>query len=141
MSMVIRQLQGLKALVVDDDANSFKLVQAVLEISGIESTCASSVYEALAVYKSLQPDILIADLEMPDKDGFFLIRKIRALSLAEGGEVPAIALTISSSIEVRLQAKKLGFQECIAKPFNIYYLLASVTELLQLSEKERATVS
>ncbi|HEY9660185.1 MAG TPA: response regulator, partial [Allocoleopsis sp.] len=68
MSMVIRQLQGLKALVVDDDANSFKLVQSVLKISGIESTCASSVYEALAVYRSLRPDILIADLEMPDGD-------------------------------------------------------------------------
>ena len=54
---------------------------------------AASAREALHVFQQLKPDILVSDISMPDKDGYSLIRKIRALKLAQGGSVPAVAVT------------------------------------------------
>lgn len=134
--MNTNHLQGLKALVVDDYINICHLVRFILDAEGIESTCATSVDEALEIYPSLKPDILISDIAMPVEDGFSLMRRIRALSPEEGGQVPAIALTAYSGEAIRLEARKAGFQEFMTKPVDIDKLLAVVRKLLRQSIKD-----
>lgn len=138
--MVANELQGLKALIVDDYSDSVMLVRKILQLKGIESNCATTTSEALATYKLHQPDILLIDLEMPVEDGFSLIRKIRALDVEEGRVVPAIALTVHSLGEVKTKAREAGFQETIAKPFKIDALLAIITKALEFDSLSSSAV-
>lgn len=128
-------LKALKALVVDDRIDSCDLVRFILEAQEMDVACATSVNEALEIYKSFQPDILIADITMPLVDGYELIRQIRMLSPEEGGQVPAIAVTAHVTGNAKLQAMKAGYQAFITKPLDMDELIAAVTELLTLIPK------
>lgn len=132
--MVNSKLQELKALVVDDYGDTCDLVGFILDTEGIAPTCVTSVNEALEIYRSLQPDILIADLGMPVEDGFSLIRQIRALKPEEGGQVPAIALTGYTTEDVKLEVVEAGFQGFVSKPFEIDELITVVANLLELPQ-------
>src|ERR1043165_1656503 len=72
-------LQGLRVLVVDDDADARDAVRAVLEDSGAEVIAFSSASEALSEIKNVRPDVLVSDIAMPGMDGHKLMRRIRAL--------------------------------------------------------------
>jgi CheY-like chemotaxis protein len=76
----------------------------------------SSAKHAVAALNQFRPDILVSDISMPEKDGFDLIRKIRALPHNEGGALPAIALTAHAALEDKSQTLEAGFQAHIAKP-------------------------
>ncbi len=66
---------------------------------------------------------------MPEEDGYSLIRKIRALSNEQGGNIPAVALTAYARAEDRVQALRSGFQMHIAKPVESAELIAAVANL------------
>ncbi|HEU4931802.1 MAG TPA: ATP-binding protein, partial [Pyrinomonadaceae bacterium] len=72
-------LQGLKVLVVDDEADTRELISEVLKECGSEVVLSRSAAEALEALDQHKPDILISDLGMPDEDGYSLISKIRSL--------------------------------------------------------------
>jgi signal transduction histidine kinase/CheY-like chemotaxis protein len=109
-------LEGLRVLVVDDEADSRELVMIALECYGAQVKAASSVSEALAVLKEFRPDVLISDIGMPYEDGYALIRKVRALEAEQAGHTPAVALTAYAREEERNQALASGFQFHLAKP-------------------------
>src|SRR5262249_12061691 len=102
-------LEGIWALVVDDDADAREMMRAVLEGAGARVTTCGSCAEAIGLFSGQGtaaltpnlPDVLIADIAMPEQDGFDLIRSMRLLEPGRGGVVPAIALTADSSDEVR----------------------------------------
>jgi len=62
--------------------------------------------------------VLISDIEMPDEDGYQLIRKIRDRDPERGGNVPAVALTAYARSEDRVRALSAGYQMHLAKPFE-----------------------
>ncbi|HEY9659284.1 MAG TPA: response regulator [Allocoleopsis sp.] len=74
--MGISELQGLKALVVDDYVYICCLVELILDTLGVVTTCATSVHEALEIYGFLKPDFLIVDIDLPGENGLSLIRYI-----------------------------------------------------------------
>ncbi len=74
-----RELAGLHVLVVDDEEDARDLLATVLRSCGSEVTTASSAVEAIAVVKTLKPELLVSDIEMPVEDGYSLITEIRAL--------------------------------------------------------------
>src|SRR5206468_7964438 len=78
-AMTAQRFDGLHMLVVDDAPDALELIGAVLEQSGVRVTCAASVAEALHALAREHPDVLISDIAMPGKDGYSLIRRIRAL--------------------------------------------------------------
>ena len=75
------------------------------------------------------PDALVADIGMPDEDGYSLMRKIRRLPSSRGGTVPALALTAYARPEDRVRALNAGFQQFVAKPVEPDELAAVVAEL------------
>jgi CheY-like chemotaxis protein len=77
--------------------------------------------------------VLLSDIAMPVEDGYSLIRRIRALSPREGGDVPAAALTAYATAEDRSRALGAGFQEHLAKPVDPDRLLAMMIELSRRS--------
>jgi PAS domain S-box-containing protein len=122
-------LQGLRVLVVDDEADACELIKAMLEPLGVEVRAAASAIEALVALQAFQPDVLLSDIGMPGENGYALIRQLRALSQEEGGRIPAVALTAYARAEDRTQALLAGFQLHVPKPVNQAELAAVVANL------------
>jgi CheY-like chemotaxis protein len=101
---------------------------------GAEIRTASNANEAFESFREWQPDILVSDIGMPIEDGYALIEKIRALSPAEGGEVPAIALTAFAGAQDREHAISSGFHQHLSKPVEPVNLARTVARILGRSE-------
>jgi PAS domain S-box-containing protein len=125
------RLDGLKVLVVDDEADTRELLKVGIGQCGAEVSTAGSAREALEAIAEQRPDLIISDIGMPSEDGYELIRKVRALPAASGGKIPAIALTAYARTEDRLRALRAGYQSHIAKPVELAELVAVMASLLQ----------
>ena len=127
------QLMGLRVLVVDDEAGARDLVSAILAECEAEVKTAGSAEEALAILSDSSdwlPDVLISDIEMTERDGYELMRRVRTLPPERGGRVPAVALTAYARVEDRMKALEAGFQMHVPKPVDpaeLLTVLASVT--------------
>jgi len=111
-------LEGLRVLAVDDDADTLEAVRMTLERYGAAVTVARSGREALALLLRERPDVMVADIGMPDLDGYALMEQIRALDPSLGGQTPAVALTAHASLSDRLRALNAGFQHHVGKPVH-----------------------
>ncbi len=126
-------LEGLRVLIVDDEADARDLLTTVLTDSGAEVMAvasASVAFKIIARSSNMgRPDILISDIGMPGEDGFSLIRKVRLLSKEEGGEIPSIALTAYARATERSRVLSAGFQLHIAKPVVPDELVRAIASL------------
>ncbi|MBW4452296.1 MAG: response regulator [Nostoc indistinguendum CM1-VF10] len=122
-------LNGLRVLVIDDQADGRELVAFILEQHGALVSQAASVAQALSALESGMPHILISDLGMPEEDGYSFIRKIRALPVKKGGKIPAIALSAYAKEEDRRRALLTGFQMYLSKPFDPDELVLMIASL------------
>jgi PAS domain S-box-containing protein len=122
-------LDGLKILVVDDEADTRELIREVLKECGSEVILSRSAAEALEALEQYKPDVLISDLGMPDEDGYSLITKIRALPSERGGHIPAAALTAYARAEDRMRVLRSGFQFHLPKPVDSAELVTVVASL------------
>ena len=123
-------LAGIRILVVDDEADTREFMSFLLQQYGGAVTVASSVSQAVKVFASSKPDILLSDLGMPVEDGYSLIGQIREMSKDEGGLIPAIALTAYAGESDRERVFAAGFQRHLAKPIEPKELLAMIADLL-----------
>lgn len=124
-------LNGLRVLVVDDEADAREVLSTLLEQSGAKVTTVASVREALKVLKHFQMNLLVSDIGMPGEDGYALIHKLRASADPQnsGEQIPAIALTAYASEEDRRRALAAGFQMYLTKPVEPTDLVAMVKTL------------
>jgi CheY-like chemotaxis protein len=122
------RLSGIRVLVVDDEADSRDYVTFVLEEAGATVTSVSSAVAALEILEilTLQPDVLVSDIGMPEMDGYMLMQKIRALSPEAGGNIPAIALSAYAGEFDRQRALVAGFQRHLAKPVEPERLIETI---------------
>ena len=95
---------------------------------------AESVKEGLQVFLEFKPDILLSDISMPEEDGYSFIRKIRALNPAQGGNVPAIALTAYAGAEDIRSVLDAGFNSHVAKPVEKISLTHAIVKVLSSHE-------
>jgi signal transduction histidine kinase/CheY-like chemotaxis protein len=109
-------LRGVRVLVVDDDQDSLDLFTRLLAETGAELRTAASVAEAMAIFRAWRPEVLVSDVEMPDEDGYSLIRRIRALPADEGGEIPAVAVTAYGRVSDRVRLLSAGYTMHVPKP-------------------------
>jgi signal transduction histidine kinase len=129
-SVPAAHINGMRALVVDDDADARELLAMTLESAGAIPLLASSVREALRLLEQERPDLLLADLAMPEEDGLDLIRIVRALPEEGGGRVPAIAVTAYASGAERDKALGAGYDAHVAKPYDAEALLAAIASVV-----------
>ncbi len=122
-------LVGKRILVVDDDDDGRALVKDILEDCGCLVRTASSAASAMSALVEEVPDVLVSDIGMPLEDGYALIRRIRALPRAEGGAVPAVALTAYAREQDRERALNAGFMIHVAKPIQPAELVSVVAGL------------
>jgi PAS domain S-box-containing protein len=124
-------LHGLHLLVVDDDTDARELIAQVLVECGAQVRQAANAVDALSEFERERPDVLLSDIGMPERDGYELIRDIRNLDAAHGGDVPAVAITAFARSEDRAQAMLAGYQAHVAKPIRPGELVMTVAGLAQ----------
>ena len=126
-----QQLASVHVLLVDDSPDIRAVLTQMLELQGATVTAVSTAEHALDLLEQLRPDVLLSDLEMPDKDGYWLISRVRALAPERGGLTPAACLTGSVYPEDRARLLGAGFEYHIVKPVSLSRLVG-IVEILAL---------
>jgi two-component system CheB/CheR fusion protein len=129
------RLNGVRVLVVDDEADARELARAILAQCGAEVTVAPTARAALEALEHAAFDVLVSDIAMPGDDGYDLIRHVRARDAGRGGRIPALALTAYARIENRTAAISAGYQQHAAKPIEPAELAAAVATLAGRTER------
>lgn len=114
MTEMPQSLNGLRVLVVDDEADIREFITVVLESHGMSVKAVASAIAAFEVLKSFQPDVLVCDIRMPGGSGYDLIRQIRDLEAKEGGHLPATAITAYQDEDWE-ESLKAGFEAHLHK--------------------------
>jgi signal transduction histidine kinase/ActR/RegA family two-component response regulator len=122
-------LAGSRVLVVEDDPDAREMVSYLLRQRNAEVVACASAADALAAFDRCPPDVLLSDIEMPNRDGFALIAAVRARPAAQGGDVPAAALTAYSRSEDRAASMLAGYDAHLSKPVDLHELIATVVRL------------
>jgi len=133
ISSQVCNLTGIRILAVDDDPDSRDLLAVLLTQYGADVVTVASAGEVLAQVTALQPHVLVSDVGMPDMDGYTLIQRIRSLPDAEGGQIPAIALTAYAREEDSRRAIASGFQAHLTKPLDPEKLVQAIATLVLLN--------
>jgi CheY-like chemotaxis protein len=123
-------LNQLRILVVDDEADVRELLVAILSEYGAQVSVAASAAAALTLLDQFKPDVLISDIGMPGVDGYMLMQQVRQLAPQQGGLVRAIALTAYAGELNQQQALEAGFQKHITKPVEPDELVKTIAALV-----------
>ncbi|MCX6150380.1 MAG: response regulator [Ignavibacteriales bacterium] len=119
-------------LIVDDDVNLCTVLRDELTEVGY---AASSVYNADDALKQLlsnkQVDLILLDLKMPGKDGFYVLQMLKKMNLS----VKVIVLTAYADVKSAIDSAKMGANDFISKPYDLDELLITIRKVLQ-KEKE-----
>jgi|ERR1041385_5086833 CheY-like chemotaxis protein len=122
-------LKGVKILIVEDDTDTRELLRILLQSDGGRVTATASVLEALSAYDQSPPDVIVADIGMPEYNGYTLIGRIRARDREHGKVTPAIALTAFATSVDRDTVLSAGFQLHMPKPFEPDKLISVIADL------------
>jgi pilus assembly protein CpaE len=118
-----------KILVVDDEANVQRLLQYTLKQAGYTVSVASDGQEALKLWSSDSPALILLDVGLPKLDGYAVAERIRAEEGSKG-HVPIIMLTSEKEVEQKVRGLRAGADDYLVKPFHQAELLARMRGLL-----------
>ena len=119
-----------RVLLVDDNAVNRKVLARQLELAGATAETAAGGEEALALWQNGAYDLVLADLQMPDMDGFELARRIRGHEAASGRpRIPILAVTASAHEDEEQRSRAAGMDGFITKPIGIEQLRAVLDAL------------
>jgi DNA-binding response OmpR family regulator len=118
--------QGYRALVVDDEVPLAEVVASYLEREHFEATVAANGYDAIAVARELDPDVVILDLGLPGIDGFEVCRQLRTFS-----DAYVVMLTARDTEMDTVLGLTVGADDYVTKPFSPRELVARVRAMLR----------
>jgi CheY-like chemotaxis protein len=116
------ELAGLRILVVDDEPETLELVSHAMREAGANVIEASGAERALELLGTHDPHVVLSDLQMPDLDGYELMRQLRA----RANPVVAVALSASASTADAKRALDAGFSVHVAKPISLIDLVETI---------------
>jgi CheY-like chemotaxis protein len=124
----VDSLKGVHVLVVDDEALARDIVRDILEYCGALVMTVESAQAALDSMRLIKPDVLVAKLDLPGRDGVWLMTQVRSRKPEAGGEVPAIALGGEAGERERCLAG--GFNVHFTWPLNPWEFTRSISSLI-----------
>jgi CheY-like chemotaxis protein len=122
-------LVGVHVLVIDDDPEALDLVSTVLRYCGALVVVAGDARAGLARLTQLLPDVIVCDLAMPEHDGYWFVRSLRALPPTQGGNLPVVAVTAHGALHGPDRTLAAGFQVHIRKPVDPWELCRAIASL------------
>jgi PAS domain S-box-containing protein len=126
------RLHDIRILVVEDESDARELIKRILEDCGAIVTTAATAQEGIETLSKNHPDMLVSDIGLPEVDGYELVRRVRARGPAEGGAIPAIALTAFAGAEDRTRALRAGYQAHVPKPIEPHLFVSVVASFVDL---------
>jgi two-component system cell cycle response regulator DivK len=117
-----------RIVVIDDNPDNLKLVRAVLRRAGHEVVDLVTGVEAAPVVRGAEPDLVLLDLELPDRDGFAVAADLRT---ATSSALRIVALTASPRSEVDRRVRDAGFDGVITKPIEVTRFPGQVDRVLR----------
>jgi CheY-like chemotaxis protein len=123
------RMHGMTVLVVDDQPDSCELLAALFERQGARVVQCDSAESALGVLADIEANLLVADIAMPDIDGYELIRRVRS----SHSTLPAIAVSAYARPQDRRRALAAGYDGYCAKPVETPQLLRAVRDVMLTS--------
>ena len=117
-----------RLLVAEDDRSVCDLIRAYLQMAGHEVMIARDGAEALEKARSVRPDAMVLDINLPQIDGFTVLERMAATPSLRP---PVLVLTARHAAADVRRAVSLGARDFLAKPFTEAQLVARVTRLLR----------
>ncbi len=118
-----------RILIADDDEKVLTLLSSSLKKAGYDTSQALNGMSAIELIKNEKPDLILADVAMPEMDGFELCKLIR--DNPETANIPFIFLTAKGELQDRVTGLTLGADDYISKPFHISEVTARIKAILQ----------
>jgi CheY-like chemotaxis protein len=130
----------VRVLLVDDEPDAREVMASALQTCGASVLSASSVEGALEILTSDQAriDVLLSDVAMPGKDGYELIRHVRAQPVGDLSRIPAAAVTACAGADERQRVLTAGFQMHLIKPLRPETLAHAVATLANAEQASTA---
>ncbi|WP_433678207.1 response regulator transcription factor [Nocardia sp. CA-119907] len=118
-----------RILVVDDEPTIVDLLATSLRFQGFKVATAADGRDGLDKVRTFAPDALIADVMMPNMNGFDMLRQLRA----EGRDIPVLFLTARDEVRSRITGLALGADDYMSKPFSLEEVIARLRAILRRS--------
>ena len=115
-----------KILIVDDDRNICELLRLYIEKEGFETATANDGRAALAMFDSVNPDLILLDIMLPELDGWQVCREIR-----KKPPCPSIMLTAKGEVFDKVLGLELGADDYVVKPFETKEVIARINAVLR----------
>jgi CheY-like chemotaxis protein len=131
-------LDGLRVLVLDQDADGRELLRTVLQQCGAVVRTVASVGDALESLEAWRPDLLVSDSVAPEHDSYALVGKVQTLEADRGGRIPAAALTAWSRVDQHVRRMLEPVLTNLPKPVEPAVLTA---EIARLTGRERRRIA
>jgi DNA-binding NarL/FixJ family response regulator len=128
-----------RLLIVDDEPNLLRALEALLNAEGFEVTTARSGPDALVKLAQGVPDLIVSDIRMPGMSGYELARQLR--DSPRTALVPIIFLTAKGESEDRIEGFRAGVDAYLTKPFVPDELLALINNILSRVERTHAEIA
>jgi CheY-like chemotaxis protein len=124
-------LDGIKVVIVEDDADAAEMVATVLRQHRAEVITTSTGEAALNILADYDPDVLVCDIGLPGIDGYALMQRVREMERARGRRfVPSVALTAFASEEERQRAVSVGYHIHVSKPVEPDRLVEAIAQVV-----------
>lgn len=131
--------EKITVLLVEDEQTLAMIVKDTLEDEGFDILLAEDGTKGLAYFFEKKPDVLVADVMMPQMDGFEMVKKIRQADKT----IPILFLTARSAIKDVVEGFELGANDYLKKPFNMQELIIRIKALVNraavMKEKEESS--
>jgi CheY-like chemotaxis protein len=123
-------LRGLHVLVVDDNRDTREMLQQLLTYTGALVSTVGDAEAALAFLQTALADVVISDLSMPQYDGRWMVRSLRALG-GRHATIPAIAITAYRETQAEAAALDAGFDAYLEKPLDFRRLVETILRTVE----------
>lgn len=144
MEIPARAWEGLHMsqliMIIDDEAGVRELLGDALKLAGFETITATDAMNAQTLLRTIKPDLLVVDINMPLMDGFEFIERIRG----NGDNTPALMLSARGDRADVTRGLTLGADDYVTKPFGLEELVLRIKAILrrsQFSENESETLT
>jgi DNA-binding response OmpR family regulator len=132
---ILRRRLPMRVLVVDDEPDVLLLCRVNFEFAGHEVLEADDAEAAITMATSEQPDLIVLDVMLPNRDGLSVLRQLN--DQPETKQVPVVLLTAKTQEHDRLDGYEAGAAEYITKPFSPISLTEAIEAIHSMTPAER----